>query len=313
MPASAQNDAAAASAPSEADTISVRTSIVAITTLVRDKQGELVRDLNKEDFHVKEDGKPIDIRYFDKDSDLPLQIGLLIDTSGSQQKFFEEQRKAGGVFLTSMLTRPQDQAYVVRFDSNILLLQKMTPDVEKLKQSLTLLGKYFPLQPGADARKNTRLYDALCSATMNVAKRERGRRAIIVLTDGDDNGSSVSLPIAIQQVQRADTAVYTIFYTERDAETATQRLLRTSGHAASNNGRGVMELISAASGGRVFDVSKDMPVEKIFQQIEYDMRQQYRIGYSPKQATPGSYHKLEVKTTNKNYVVQARVGYYTPQ
>jgi VWFA-related protein len=305
--------------PSADSTITIRTSIVAITAIVHDKKGEHIRDLTKADFKVKEDGKPIDIRYFDKDSDLPLQIGLMIDTSWSQKDFFEEQGRASTAFLTSMLTRPEDQAYVVRFDANVLLLQKMTPDVAKLKQSFTLLGKYYPLAKGADYKKNTRLYDALCTTTINVANRERGRRAVIVMTDGEDNGSTSDLEGTIRQVQRADTAVYTILYTKNvaqakhDDETPEQRLYRLTGHADHVSGRDAMEKISLASGGRLFIVDKDNPVEKIYKLIELDMRQQYRIGYSPKPSPPGSYHTLEVKPVNSKYTVQARVGYYTPQ
>jgi len=319
----AQQDDAPPPPQSSTATISVRTSIVAITALVRDKKGELIRNLDKDDFRVKEDGKPINIRYFDKDSDLPLQIGLMIDTSGSQKKFFDEERTASQTFLQSMLTRPQDQAYVVRFDNNVLLLQKMTSDLDKIEHSLTLLDKPFPLQKGADWHKGTRLYDAICTTTINVANRERGRRAVIILTDGEDNGSSSDLEGAIKQVQRADTAVYTVLYTDkRDApslsvDTPEQKLIRATqgvtGNAAKVTGRAAMERISLASGGRLFVVDKNNPVEKVYQQIELDMRMQYRIGYTPPQSPPGTYHTLEVKPKDSKYAIQARVGYYTPQ
>jgi Ca-activated chloride channel family protein len=319
--ATQQQEAAPPPPPaSDTATISVRTSIVAITALVRDKKGELIRNLEKDQFKVKEDGKPVNIRYFDKDSDLPLQIGLLIDTSGSQKKFFEEERRASNTFLESMLTRPQDQAYIVRFDYRVLLLQPMTPDLNKLKQSLTLLEKNFPSKEGLDPKKGTRLYDALCTTTKNVANRERGRRAIIILTDGEDNGSTGDMEGAISCAQRADTAIYTVLYTDKrdpPIDIEAEKLIRATKGVTSRarpiTGRAVMDPISYQSGGRLFIVDKSYPVEKIFQQIELDMRMQYRLGYTPAPSKPGSYHKLEVSSKDNKYVIQARVGYYTPE
>jgi Ca-activated chloride channel family protein len=313
--ARSQQDEAPPPPQSSTATISVKTSIVAITALVRDKKGELLRNLEKGDFIVKEDGKTQNIKYFDKDNDLPLQIGLMMDTSGSQKKFFAEESKASQTFLQSMLTRPQDQAFVVRFDNNVLLLQKLTDDQAKLQAALGMLSKYFPSQKGADPHAGTRLYDAVCATAQQVVGKERGRRAVIILTDGEDNGSKATLEQAMQQAQKADTAVYTVLYSDHPGppglmvDTPSQQAL--SGVPIS--GRIAMQRISLASGGRIFIVSKDMPIEKIFQQIELDMRMQYRLGYTPPPSQPGVYHNLEVKAKDKALAVQARIGFYTPE
>jgi len=296
--------------PTAESTLSVQVHVVALEALVRDHNGQLVHGLTKSDFTLREDGKPISIRYFDADSDLPLRLGLMVDTSGSQLAYADEERKASAVFLQSMLKQPQDQAFLVRFDSRVLELQPLTPSVPKLTHALDFLtlkeselATKIPAAAAAKARGGTLLFDAICFTAYGVTSKQPGRRAIVVLTDGDDNGSMYSLSEAIRQTQLADTAVYSVMYTS-------QALGSVS--SAHPYGVDVMRQISQATGGRLFVVSQQLPIAKIFQQIEEDMRSQYRFGFTPGPSKPLQFHMLDLKTVDKTMTLQTRTGYYTP-
>ena len=297
--------------PTAESTLSVQVHVVALEALVRDHNGLLVHGLTKSDFTLREDGKPIDIRYFDADSDLPLRLGLMVDTSGSQLPYADEERKASAVFLQSMLKQPQDQAFLVRFDSRVLQLQALTPSVPRLTHALDFLtlkeselAAHIPAAAAAvKPHGGTLLFDAICFTAYGVTSKQPGRRAIVVLTDGDDNGSTYSLSEAIRQAQLADTAVYSVMYTS-------QALTGVS--SAHPYGVDVMRQISQATGGRIFVVSPQLPIAKIFQQIEEDMRSQYRFGFTPAPSKPLQFHMLDLKTVDKTMTLQTRTGYYSP-
>jgi len=294
--------------------LSVQVRVVAVTVLVRDSHGNLVNTLNKEDFTLLEDKVAQPIRYFNRDNDLPLDIGLMVDTSGSETPFFDEESRASGIFLHSMLTRPEDKAFAIRFDTDVLQLQKVTSDIPKLEHALTLLQ--LPHEPRAGRGGGTLLWDAVCAAAQQVAGKQPGRRALIVLTDGDDNGSIASLDQAIELSQMADTAVYSILYSkEPEPETIPRQGMFPQNYRPSGRPTGseAMQRLSAATGGRYFRVSRNLPIDTIYAQIEADMRTQYRLGYSPPPSTPGKYHALQVQTKDKHMKVQARAGYYTPE
>jgi VWFA-related protein len=307
-----------------ASTLSINVRVVAVDALVRDRGGDLVHHLTSDDFSLTEDGKPQTIHYFTEDEDLPLTIGLMVDTSGSQRTFFAEQQVASKTFLTNMLTRPQDNAFVVRFDNNILLLQRMTSDLTKLESALSKLTVLYPARPGPVA--GTLLFDSLCGTAHNAfldrfhdasqaaPVAPAGRRAVVILTDGEDNGSTKIRDEAIECAQNANITVYTALYTSREQFTDERDDPRV--HVFPHEhlpGRTNMERISRATGGRVFVVSKKLPIEQIYAQIQEDLRRQYRIGYTPPPSEPGSYHLLELKPLDKRFKIQARVGYYTPQ
>lgn len=314
-----------AAPPSPDSTITVSVRLVSVTALVHDKQGALVHHLTKDDFVLREDGKPKPIRYFNDDSDLPLTIGLMVDTSASLRVHAEEERAASSTFLQEMMTRPADRAFVLHFDSRIELLQKTTSDGEQLKAALRKMIQLEAADAAAAAAKDkkehplrsaggTLLYSSIGAAARMVIAKEPGRRALIVLTDGDDRGSNISLDDAIHEAQLADVAVYSVLYLAQGAGPG----LALSGdiamgHALSNNGNAVMQRISQETGGRTFVVSKDMPVSKIYAQIEEDLRSQYRLGFTPVASKPNTFHSLELKTTDKHQSVQARAGYFTPQ
>jgi VWFA-related protein len=297
-----------------------------MNALVRDKQGQLVHGLTKDDFVLRADGKPQTIRYFNTDSDLPLMLGLMVDTSGSMAVHAAEAQQASAAFLQAMMTQPQDRAFVLRFDTHILLLQKPTGEVPKLQSSFLLLSlddtisdpnaKKGARPPSAPrhAIGGTLLFDAIDAAARQVVLKEPGRRALVVLTDGDDNGSKTSLEDTIHEAQLADVAVYSVLFL-RDGAGPGMALSGpiAQGHALGNNGYNVMQRIAIETGGRAFVVSKEMPVERIYAAIEEDMRSQYRIGFTPPSGATKAFHTLELKTHDKHQTVQARTGYVSAE
>jgi VWFA-related protein len=296
----------------QTSTLSVNVRVVAFDALVRNRDGELIHDLTRDDFTLTEDGKPQPIRYFNEDNDLDLTIGLMVDTSGSQRTFFTEQQVASKTFLTNMLTRPQDNAFVERFDNNVLLLQRMTTNLPALESALAKLPMIFPARPGPLA--GTLLFDAICGTAHNAFSKDLGRRAVVILTDGEDNGSTKTRDEAIECAQIADISIYTALYTTRDPINDERFDPRVHVYPHEHlPGRTNMERISRATGGRVFLVSKKLPIESVYAQIAADLRSQYRLGYTPPPSKPGSYHELELKPRDKHAKVQTRIGYYTPK
>jgi Ca-activated chloride channel homolog len=282
------------------NTLAVKVRVVAITALAYDTWGRLVGGLNKDDFLLTEDGKPQTIRYFDRDSNLPITIGLMVDTSASQREYAEEERRASAAFLQTMLTKPNDRAFVERFDTVAVLLQPMTADVPQLQNSLKLLTAPIPQNP----KVGTLLFDSICITAKKVASKEPGRRAIVILTDGEDDGSTNTLASAIHEAQLADVAIYSILYTPEAFGGSIH------GHTG---GVDVMRQLSTATGGRLFIVTWGTPIERIYAAIEADMRTQYRIGYTPPDSPPNQFHKIDLKARDQLISVQARTGYYTPE
>jgi len=300
LPAFAQDDPQPATS-----TISVNVKVVAVDAVVRNPDGQLVLDLGKDAFTLKVDGKPTDIRYFNHDNDLPLTIGLMIDTSGSQRVYFDEEALNSETFLTNILTNPKDRALIACFDSRVDLLQKMTTHLNELHNALRRLDYLAPeVGPGA-----TRLYDAIAELSKSVTGPEAGRRALIILTDGDDNGSQTALTDAIRQAQLAGVAVYSVLYTP-DIIGGVQY---PSAGSLRPSGINVMRGISKATGGRAFVVGTGTPIAEIFAEIGQDLRSQYRFGFTPLPSKPGKFHPIELRTGDKHQTIQARSGYITPE
>ena len=208
-----QTPAAAPVAP----TLSVDVNLVTLPVLVRDKKGQIVRNLTKDDFVLEEDGKPQVIRYFSQENNLPLSLGLLVDTSQSERDNIEKERAASRTFLTSMITPPKDRAFVIHFDHEIELLQDLTADHAKLEKAVGELESESSVESISDNKPRprraagTQLYDAIFLACDEVIKKQTGRKAIIVMGDGEDHGSQETLNNAIESAQRAETIVYTIY------------------------------------------------------------------------------------------------------
>jgi hypothetical protein len=208
---------------STAPTIAVDARLVNLPVVVRDKKGALIQNLTKDDFVLQVDGKPQTIRYFDKDTNLPLTLGLMVDTSFSQREVIDEERTASSIFLDQMLTTPKDKAFILQFAAETELLQDLTSSRPLLQAALKEIdtparnsGSGSPDDGSAPRRPRggggTVLYDALFLASDELMSKQTGRKAIIILSDGGDRGSRETLVKSIEAAQRADTIIYAIYF-----------------------------------------------------------------------------------------------------
>src|SRR5271165_4941331 len=213
-----------------AATVAVDVKVVTLPVTVRDKHGKIVKDLTKDDFTLQEDGRPQTIRYFSQETNLPLTLGLLVDTSRSQSNVLDAERNASRSFLEQMLVPAKDKAFLIHFDREVELLQDLTSSREKLQAALELLKTPSDRERSNDPNDNdaddsrsgsgshhhggTQLYDAVYLASNELMKKQQGRKAIIILSDGVDRGSKTYLEGAIESAQRADTVIYSIYFAE---------------------------------------------------------------------------------------------------
>jgi VWFA-related protein len=341
-------------------TLSVKVNVVNVLATVRDKHGKIVNTLGKDDFTISEDGRPQAIHYFTRESDLPLTLGLMVDTSMSQRRVLDQERSASHGFLDQMMRADKDKAFVIHFDREVELLQDLTNSNEKLEAAL---GKLTTPQPqfkqtgggdpndqggdrdGDDNRGSGRgqgrhrmgggtlLYDAIYLASDELMKKQQGRKALIVLSDGVDRGSKETLETAIATAQKADTAVYSILYKDDEGNGEHRGGFGMGGPWGGGGGMGrrggggprypqeqrpdgkkILARISQETGGRMFEVSKKLTVDQIYAQIEEELRNQYSIGYTPDRANAGrGYHKIQLVAKGKDLVVQTRDGYYASE
>ena len=326
--------------------IAVEVKMVNLLATVRDKHGKIVRDLGKDDFTLAEDGQPQSISYFVKETDLPLTLGLLIDTSLSQRRVLGQERTASHSFLDDMLRPDKDKAFVIHFDREVELLQDLTFSRDELEHSLDLLETPELNRQGGGSRGGgsrgggsgggsrqhfggggTLLYDAVFLASDEVIKKQQGRKALIILSDGDDRGSKESLSTAIATAQRADTVVYSILFADdRESQRSSfgyggPGMGRHGGggqgrypqQGERHDGKKVLEQISRETGGRMFEVSKKLTIEQIYKTIAEELRNQYSIGYTPAANVGSGYHKIALSVKEKDLLVQSRDGYYAAQ
>jgi VWFA-related protein len=319
---------------------------VDILATVRDKHGKIVSDLTVDAFQLDEDGKPQKIDYFAKESDLPLRLALLVDTSLSQRRVLDQERDASYTFFNQLLRPEKDQAAVINFDYDITLLQDFTSSRPKLQAALQQLET--PQRPQMDQSGQggqggsggqrggghgrggggTHLYDAIYLAADELMSKQQGRKAIVVLSDGVDHGSKETLAEAIETAQRSDTVVYSILYADDQGSGSSHGFGMGGpyggGHGGYGGGHGghyppqqgadgkkVLDQISRMTGGRMFEASKKDTVDKIYAQIDEELRNQYRLGYTPAKDLEAGYHKIHLTTNNKDLKVQARDGYYS--
>ena len=287
-------------------TFSTDVRVVNLFATVRDAKGHVVPNLTKDDFTLEEDGRPQTIRYFSRESGLPLTLGLLVDTSISQKKLLAEERAASFKFLMQVLRPDMDRAFVIHFDRDVELLQDLTSSREQLDQALARLQtpKLPPRKRGEPkighwALGGTALYDSVLLASEEVLKKLSGRKALVLLTDGVDNGSKIRLFDAIQSAQRADTLVYSILFSDRDAY---------DGTFASAAGKKALERFSHETGGAFFEVAPAQPIAALYAQLEEELRNQYSIGYVP-DGTGAGYRKIHL-TSKPGLPVTTRDGYY---
>jgi VWFA-related protein len=325
--------------------ISVDVQLVTVLATVQNKKGEIVNNLTKDDFVLQQDGHPQTIQFFKQEADLPLTLGLLVDTSLSQRTVLGQERSASYSFLDHVLRENKDQAFVIHFDHEVELLQDLTSSRKKLESSLALIE-----EPDRDSDSSsgggrgsrghgfhgagTLLYDAVYLASNEIMKKQQGRKALIILSDGVDRGSKESIETAIESAQRADTLIYSILFKGEEGGGGSGRPHFGGGMGGPYGGGGgpgggggghrsheeerpdgkkVLERMSQETGGHFFEVSKKQAVDQIYARIEQELRNQYSLAYYPEgaDASPG-YHKISLTTPKqKDLIVQAREGYYS--
>ena len=343
-----------------AATISVDVNVVTLPVTVRDKHGAIVRDLTKDDFTLQEDGRPQSIRYFSQETNLPLTLGLLVDTSRSQTDVLDAERNASRSFLDQMLVQARDKAFLIHFDREVELLQDMTSSREKLQAALELLKTPSDRESSNDPNDSrdsrsgsgshrgggTQLYDAVFLASNELMKKQQGRKALIILSDGVDRGSKTYLESAIESAQRADTVVYSIYFADSHRDDRDQGQRRGGGMGRGgggypgggggwpgggggypggggrgggqrhpeeprSDGKKILQRISKETGGRFFQVTKKETVGDIYTSIVEELRTQYSMGYTPdKDSTASGYHHVTLAVKKKDLTVQTRDGYY---
>jgi len=370
----------AASGAQSTPTISVDARLVNIPVVVFDKKGALVQNLTKDNFILYVDKQPQTIRYFNIDTDLPLTLGLLVDTSMSQREVLDDERTASSAFIDDMLTGPagRDKAFIIQFARQAELLQDTTSSKPKLQAAIKQIDSspdapgtrpdnsdqsgVTPVDttpesnnPNSSGRNSSRalrgagtvLYDALFLSSDELMSKQKGRKALIILSDGDDRGSKESISSSIEAAQRADTVVYAIYFKGRETGNFDNRNQQGGGFpggrgggigfpgggggypGGGRGGRGgqqpseiprpdgkkVLQRMADETGGRLFEVSKKQTVADIYKQIGEELRAQYRLAFTPDQTTASDgYHRIDLsltKTSPKDLYIQTRDGYYT--
>ena len=289
--------------------ITVDVDVVSILASVRNKHGGLVANLEKNDFTILEDGKPQTIKYFTRETDLPLTIGLLVDVSRSQENLIGIERDAASQFFSKVL-RKKDEAFLISFGEEAELLQDYTGSprlleaaLKQLRVSSGVTGLHPGPVPGAGDPRGTVLYDAIYLAASEKLKTEVGRKVIVVITDGVDQGSRLTRGQAIEAAQKADAVIYSIDYEDP--------AFYSHFGGFGGNGEGELRRMSDESGGRVYKVDRKHPLDQVFQELQEEMRSQYAIGYTPTNDTKdGTYRRLEIRLASKDLKAQARKGYF---
>jgi len=335
----------------EPPTFKVDVSVVNVLATVRDRKGTIVNDLSKDDFILEEDGKKQEIGYFSRQTDLPLTIGLLIDTSMSQRNLIEDERSASYQFLDQVLRPAQDKAFVIKFDIEAELLQDLTGSHRLLQNALNALdtpsemrrpamrrqrsdwqsaplaqgwpgGMQIPggqRRPGSGRQGSswpswggigTVLFDAVYLASDEILQTQEGRKAIILISDGVDNGSRVDEAEAIEAAHRADTLVYGIRYFDWTAYSGFGGI-----RIGDEDSRGMeaLRVLSKETGGRTFEITRKLRLMEVYDQIQEELRNQYNLGYTPSDTGATAFRRIALRTKDGKLKVTTRAGYYPKQ
>ncbi len=358
-------------------TYSTDVKVVNLFAVVHDKNGKIVNSLKQNDFVLDEDGRTQTIKFFSQESNLPLSLGLLVDTSGSQRTVLDAERTASYKFFDQVLREDRDLAFLIHFDYEVELLQDLTASRQNLEKGLDLLqigqrdqnqqqqgqqggnsgggypqgggypgggypgggypgGRRYPQgggypgggypgggYPSGGGRSygGTKLYDAILLASDELMKKQQGRKALVLLTDGVDHGSKTTLFQAIASAQRSDTLVYSVLFEGSQQYggpsfggpgMGRRRMGGPGGYEGGENGKKILQQIAHETGGGFFQVSHSHPIDKVFATIEEELRNQYSLGYTSDQPSTsgGGYRHIHVAVKSKGMVVQAREGYY---
>jgi VWFA-related protein len=276
-------------------TLKVGVDVVNVLFTVVDRVGRLIPGLTRQDFLVEEDGKKQDIRYFSRENELPVTMGLLIDTSPSVRLVFNEERAAAVRFLESIL-RPGDLALVIGFEKSVTLVQDYTENRRMLRRAID------ELEIGPAINGGTSLYDAVYLVAREKLGREAGRKAIVLISDGQDTTSKVEEQKAIIAVHASNAVIYSM--------------------AIGTHSRGVfprlgagdprtLKRLSEETGGGFFPISDERDFDRAFHRIEQELRSQYSLGYvSTNSARDGTYRRIRIIPRDPGYKITARRGYY---
>jgi VWFA-related protein len=288
----------------ETQTLKVNVNLVNVYFSVRDKNG-YITNLRKEDCAIHEDKVQQTIKNFTQEKNLPLTIGLLLDTSGSQQNVLPLEQEAGAEFLKDVL-KPKDEAFLISFDINVDLLTDYTNSPRDIQRALNKAsintGAGTGSVTGNSTPRGTLLYDAVFLAAHDKLATEAGRKIIVILTDGEDQGSQETLKSSIEAAQKANTIVYVILIADRGFY---------FGQGMMYGGAGAMDKLARETGGRVIDVGNSgKKLQEAFDQIQDELRTQYLASYTPTNGkADGTFRTLNVGC-GKELKVQARKGYY---
>jgi len=282
-------------------TFSTDVKVVNILATVRTKTGEIVNDLNKDDFAVSENGRPQVIKYFSRESDLPLTIGLMVDTSMSQARVLESERAASFQFVDQVLRPNKDKVFVMQFDMAVLTRQELTSSRRALEETLPYVDTPSKNELQAQRGGGTLLFDAVVKASREIMSGQRNRKALIILSDGGDNGSDETLTSAIDAAVRADTLIYSILFSDATFY----------GGYGAGEGKAAMVRLAKETGGSFFEVSKKLSIGQIFEAIEQQLRSQYSLGFvSDQPVRVSEFRKLQLAADRKGLVIEARDKYW---
>ena len=293
--------------PSTQNPLEVRTTVVNVFATVRDRHNAIVGDLTQDDFKVYEDGVPQKVAYFSKEVNLPISLALMMDTSGSMYYMLNAEKDAGSRFVREVMHH-RDEAIVMTFDTDVNLLADFTEDTSVLvhaihRAQINVDASGIGGTPGTIPNRTsggTNLYDAVYLAAHDELGPETGRKALVILSDCEDNGSKMSERDAIESVQRGDAVAHIILISDPRA---------TEGY-----GGGVAQELSSQTGGRVISVRNQNSLEKAFDVISEELRSQYVLGYySTNAKRDGTFRKIKVEVARPDTKVLARRGYYAPQ
>jgi VWFA-related protein len=291
--------------------IKVQVNLVNLFATVRDSHHSFVNNLTKDEFKIYEDGVEQKVAFFNKEVDMPITLALLIDTSGSEQNMLGAEQDAGSRFVHEVM-RKKDLAMVMSFDLDANLLADFTEDTSILERALRKTQINASMGGGGTAPTidpgniGTVFYDAVYLACHDQLRDQAGRKAVIALTDAEDNGSKMKPGDAIEAAQRSDAVIHIILVTDR-------RYGFGFG-GGFNSGASVAKRMTEDTGGRVIEVHSESHLEQAFDEISQELRQQYVLGYYPtNEKRDGTFRKIKLETTKSEFKVLTRKGYYAPR
>lgn len=276
--------------PGGAQEVSVKVAVRLVNVLatVRGPSGQLARNLTKDDFEIRDEGQPQQIRVFARESDVPLSIAMMLDISGSTKKDLKFEQESASRFIRSIL-RPQDRVALFTFNENITQVTSFTASADIVEQALH----------NVRAEGGTSLFDAIYLAAEQL-QRQRGRKVMILITDGGDTTSRTNFREALRSAQEADAVIYSIIVVPIRSEAG-----RDTG------GEHALQLLSDGTGGRSYMPDAAVQLDPVFAAIADELHTQYVLGFYASPDLPaGTYHRLEVRLRNPAFTIQARKGYY---